>query len=109
MQVTSLRPSRCATRTTASAVLSPVEALDLPDVGLDAGVLELADRCHHQRWAQRAVVGQSVALHERELRRFGRHQQLEQEPPPASARRYSESCSQPPGLAPIQRRIASGL
>jgi myo-inositol catabolism protein IolC len=48
--------------------LPALEAFELPDVGLDARVLELAHRRHHEGRAQRAIVGRGVVPHLRELR-----------------------------------------
>ena len=56
-----------------------VDALDLPDVDLDAEVLDLLDRAPHQLRAQLGVVAVGVAADRLELRVLGRHQQLEQE------------------------------
>jgi hypothetical protein len=65
------------------AVLAAVESLDLPDVGLDADLLQVLDRAHHQAGPDLAVVGLLVALEPLELRWLGRHQQLEHEQPAA--------------------------
>ena len=43
------------------AVGALVDALDLPDVDLDAGVLDLGDRAAHQLGAQLGVVAVGVA------------------------------------------------
>ena len=56
-----------------------VDALDLPDVGLDALVLDLLDRAAHQLRAQLGVVAVGVAADRLELGRLGRHEQLEEE------------------------------
>src|SRR5439155_4263692 len=42
--------------------LPVVEALDLPDVRLDAAVLQLQDRLQHQLWAQLGVVAIFAAV-----------------------------------------------
>src|SRR5712664_2124703 len=65
------------------AVLPTVEPLDLPDVRLDSGTLELADRLDHQPWPELQIVGLLVALEQLELRFLRGHQQLEHEPAPA--------------------------
>ena len=61
------------------AVRALVDALDLPDVDLDAGVLDLGDRAPHQLGAQLGVVAVGVAAHGLQLRVLGGHEQLEQE------------------------------
>src|SRR5215213_6133945 len=43
-------------------VLAAVDALDLPDVDLDAGLLEVLDRAPHQLGAQLGVVAVGVAV-----------------------------------------------
>ena len=63
------------------AVFAAVEPLDLPDVGLDAGVLQLVDRAAHQVGTQLQVVGLLVAADLGQLRRLGRNEQLEHEEP----------------------------
>ena len=60
-------------------VLLRVDALDLPDVDLDAVVLDLLDRAPHQLRAQLGVVAVGVAADRLELVVLGRHQQLEEE------------------------------
>ena len=60
-------------------VLLRVDALDLPDVDLDAEVLDLLDRAPHQLRAQLGVVAVGVAVDRLELVVLGRHQQLEEE------------------------------
>ena len=62
-----------------SRVLARVDALDLPDVDLDAGVLEVLDRAAHQLGAQLGVVAVGVAADGLELLVLGRDQQLEEE------------------------------
>ena len=62
------------------AVLARVDALDLPDVHLDPGVLDRGDRAAHQLGAQLGVVAFGVAAHARQLGVLGGHEQLEQEP-----------------------------
>ena len=49
------------------AVLGVVDALDLPDVGLDAGLLQLRDRHPHQARADLPVVPADVAAHRLQL------------------------------------------
>ena len=61
------------------AVGALVDALDLPDVDLDAGVLDLGDRAAHQLGAQLGVVAVGVAADRLELGVLGGHEQLEQE------------------------------
>src|SRR5262245_31170067 len=60
------------------AVLAPGEALDLPDVRLDAGLLQLADRGVHELRA-RLPVPVLLAARGLDLLGRGRDQQLEQE------------------------------
>ena len=74
----------------ADAVLAPVEALDLPDVRLDAGVLQLAHGPDDELGPQLGVVARAAAADPRELRRLGRHEQLEQEPATAAAQPVRE-------------------
>ena len=61
------------------AVGALVDALDLPDVDLDAGVLDLGDRAAHQLGAQLGVVAVGVAADRCQLGVLGGHEQLEQE------------------------------
>ena len=61
------------------AVRALFDALDLPDVDLDARVLDLGDRAAHQLGAQLRVVALDVAADGLQLRILGRHEQLEQE------------------------------
>src|SRR5690606_26205011 len=63
------------------AVLGRVDALDLPDVRLDPGVLDLLDRLDHEIRAQLAVVAVGVAVDLRELLLRRRYEQLEEELP----------------------------
>ena len=56
-----------------------VDALDLPDVDLDADVLDVLDRAAHQLGPQLGVVAVGVAADRLELLVGGRHQQLEEE------------------------------
>src|SRR5262245_48666690 len=62
------------------AILAPVEPLDLPDVGLDPLVLELADGLNHQPGPDLQIVGLAVAFDSFQLRLLRRHQQLEHVP-----------------------------
>src|SRR5207302_6370136 len=59
------------------AVLRAIETLDLPDVGLDACVLELVDRVDHVARAARPIVRALVAMELFELRLLRRHEELE--------------------------------
>ena len=61
------------------AVGALVDALDLPDVDLDAGVLDLGDRAPHQLGAQLGVVAVGVAADRLQLGVLGGDEQLEQE------------------------------
>ncbi len=61
------------------AVRALFDALDLPDVDLDAGVLDLGDRAAHQLRAQLCVVAVGVAADVFQLGVLGGHEQLEQE------------------------------
>src|SRR6266446_6007595 len=88
------------------AVLPTVEPLDLPDVRLDSGTLELADRLDHQPWPEVQIVGLLVALEQLELRFLRGHQQLEHEPAPALAVQVFGEPPQTSGLPPVQRLIA---
>src|SRR5581483_5956251 len=65
------------------ARLSVVDALDLPDVRLDARVLQLQDRLEHQLRANLAVVTVVAAADALELRWLCRDEELEQELPVA--------------------------
>ncbi len=78
-QTTPSRPSRRAVCRDPLAVLLRVDALDLPDVRLDAGVLELDDRAPHQLGAQLGVVAVGVAADLLELASSAGHEQLEEE------------------------------
>src|SRR5664280_3626286 len=61
------------------AVGALVHALDLPDVGLDARVLDLGDRAAHQLGAQLGVIALGVTAHRLQLRGLGGYEPLEQE------------------------------
>ena len=61
------------------AILAPIEAFDLPEIRLDAGVLQLADGLDHQARPQLEIIGLLVALELVELRLLRRHQELEHE------------------------------
>src|SRR4029079_14963322 len=61
------------------AIRALVDALDLPDVDLDPGVLDLGDRATHQLRTQLGVVAVAVAVDRLQLRLLARHEQLEQE------------------------------
>src|SRR6202012_937192 len=63
------------------AVRTLVDALDLPDVDLDASRLDLGDRTSHQRWPQLRVVAVGVATDARELLLDRGDEQLEEELP----------------------------
>src|SRR5918998_2420545 len=65
------------------AVLLAVEALDLPNVGLDARVLDVGDRRPHELGPQLEVVAALLARDHLELSLLGGHEQLEQELAPA--------------------------
>ena len=60
-------------------VRARVDALDLPDVDLDAEVLAVLDRAAHQLRTQLGVVAVGVAADGLELVVLGGHEQLEQE------------------------------
>src|SRR5262249_6551384 len=86
-------------------VLRAVEALDLPDVGFDAGVLELVDRVDHVARPPRPVVRPLVAVQFLELRLLRRHEELEHELPPRAMEilgEVAEACH----LAAIHRCLA---
>src|SRR3989442_640889 len=59
------------------AVLRAVEALDLPDAGLDAGVLKLVDRVANVARPPRPVIRRFVAVQFFEFRLLRRHEELE--------------------------------
>src|SRR6185436_6172096 len=63
------------------AVLRAIETLDLPHVGLDAGVLELADGVDHVTWPPGPIVRALVSVELFELRLLRRDEQLEHELP----------------------------
>ena len=73
------------------AVLLGLDALDLPDVGLDARGLQLLDRAPHQLRAQLRVVAVRVAADLLQLGALGRHQQLEEELPLALVEPVAEA------------------
>src|SRR5262245_26537385 len=91
------------------AVLMTVEPLDLPDVRLDPGTLELADRPDHEPWPELQIVCLPVAREPLELRLLRRHQQLEHEPAPALAVQVFGELLQTSGLPSVQRLIAFGV
>jgi hypothetical protein len=59
------------------AILTTVEALDLPEVWLDARLLELPDNLDHQRGTPLMVVPLAITTHLVQLLWHGRHEQLE--------------------------------
>ena len=85
-----------------------VDALDLPDVHLDAGVLDLLDRAPHQLGAQLGVVAVGVAAHLLELRVLGRHEQLEEELAVVRVEPVGEPL-QPADLALVHLGVAVGV
>ena len=91
------------------AVLGRIDPLDLPDVGLDTGVLELVDRLDHQLGAELAVVPLLVAADLLELGLLGGHQELEHELARAAGVQVVGEPLQPLRLAPVQRRVAFGV
>ena len=77
-----MTPSRPPTRDLRGehlAVGALVDTLDLPDVDLDAGVLDLGDGAAHQLGAQLGVVALDVLLDGLQLGVLGWYEQLEQE------------------------------
>lgn len=66
------------------AILGTVEPLDLPDVGFDAGILQLADCLNHQPGVQLKVVSLLVAMHAIKLGLLRGHQEFEHEQAPTS-------------------------
>src|SRR5262245_27731284 len=87
------------------AVLATLEPLDLPDVRLDPGVLELVDRRHHEPRAELQVVGLVVTCEPLELRLLRRHQQLEHEAAAVGVVQIVGQLAQAGGLATVQRGI----
>ena len=72
------RPSRRVAVRDPLAVLALVETLDLPDVWLDPGSLDLFDRPQHEVGAELLVVAVLIPTDRFELRVLGRHQQLKE-------------------------------
>src|SRR5262249_46397937 len=62
MPPTLSRPPRRAGGHDLFAILPAIESLDLPDIRLDAGILQLLDRLHHQLRPQLEAVRLLVAL-----------------------------------------------
>src|SRR4029077_4303306 len=88
------------------AILAPVEAFDLPEIGFDAGVLELLDRPHHELGPELPFIGLLVALQLVELGLFRWHQQLEHEAALALAGEIVGQALQDGGLFLIERLVA---
>ncbi len=61
------------------AIFAAIESLDLPDIGLDARILQGTDGLAHQGRASSPIVGILVHLDLLQLYLRGRHQQLEHE------------------------------
>lgn len=80
---TTIRPCR---RYDLPAILSPIEALDLPHVRFDAKVLKLFDGADHQSRSQLPFISSVVASELVELCLFRGNQQLEHEPAPLRSR-----------------------
>ena len=59
------------------AILTTVEALDLPEVWLDARLLELPNSLDHQRGTPLMVVALAITSHLVQLLWRGGHEQLE--------------------------------
>ena len=90
------------------AVRALIDALDLPDVDLDARILDLRDRPAHQLGAQLAVVALILAADASQLDVLGGHEQLEEELSPV----LLQPVAQPPELGEllaICRTIAVGV
>src|SRR5437899_10655250 len=87
------------------AVLRAIEALDLPDVGLDPRILERVDRVDHVARPARPVVRALVAVELFELRLLRWHEELEHELPPRAVQVLGQ-VAQPSRLAVVHRRVA---
>src|SRR5581483_1849512 len=87
------------------AVLPAVDALDLPDVRLDPGLLQLGNRVPHEPGTHLDIVLGLIASYRLELSRLGRNEQLEQELPPPLVQPVGQAL-QTLGLASVQLRIA---
>ena len=90
------------------AILSAIEPLDLPDVGLDTRFLQLPDGLDHEHRTHLAVIGASVSTHVIELRRLRRHQQLEHELAIPLAEVFGEA-PEASGLTRVERGVAAGV
>ena len=109
MQLTWSRPSRRAAATIFTQSSRAVEAFDLPDVGLDAGVLQLFDCPDHQAGAKLEVVFFLVATDAVELRFFGRDEQLEHEQAAALGVQVVGEPLEAGGLFAVERLVAFGI
>ena len=91
------------------AILAPIETFDLPEIGLDAGRLQLANGLHHQARPDLQIVGLPVALERVELGLFRRDQQLEHEAAAPGALQVVREPLQSRGLALVERPVALGV
>src|SRR2546425_975059 len=87
------------------AVLRAIQALDLPDVGLDPCILERVDRVDHVARPARPVVRALVAMELFELCLLRRHQELEHELPPRPMEVLGQ-VAQATRLATVHLRVA---
>src|ERR1700719_316596 len=62
------------------AVFTTIESLDLPDIWLDARVLQLLDRLNHQLGTKLQIIGFLVAFHPFELCLLRGDEQFKHEP-----------------------------
>jgi hypothetical protein len=85
-----------------------VDALDLPNVGLDARLLQLGDGEAHQVGPHLGVVAPGVPPDALELVRFCRHQQLEQETTTRAVEPLRQ-LREPRRLASVHGAVAFGV
>ena len=79
MQPNRASPAGLGGRDDLLGVFATVESFDLPEVRLNAGVLQFLDGPDHERGANVAVVGLLVAVDFIKLGFLGRHQQFKHE------------------------------
>src|SRR5580692_1912241 len=91
------------------AIFAPIEALDLPDIRLDAGRLQLLDGDDHQPWPEFGVVSGRIALHPLELIWLRGHQQFEHEPTAVRPGQVVGKLLQPSRLHAVEGLIALGV
>src|SRR5262249_11308398 len=92
-------------------VLAAIKALDLPYIGFDTGLVQLAHGLDHQTRPDLEIVGLLVPPELVELRLLGWHQKLEHETAAAAGgedlRQLLQPCRLPPVEGAVSRRIVA--